>query len=169
MRPRLLAPLLSVLLLVPATTAHAEWIIDAEAGMVYEDNLPRATREADRKSDLALVPALSIGHYFQLTDAMSLLASVDFRGSIYTDYDLLSNLSSTATQRLVLGNDWIEFEARFAGVVHHVRIPVSTVLGIYARETGQGMIFGEEHGTAPPDPSPPSSDAQRKPSLKVVK
>ena len=43
------------------------------------------------------------------------------------DGKVVLNLSSTATQRLVMGNDWIEFEARFAGVVHHVRIPVSTV------------------------------------------
>ena len=59
------------------------------------------------------------------------------------DGKVVLNLSSTATQRLVMGNDWIEFEARFAGVVHHVRIPVSTVLGIYARESGEGMVLSE--------------------------
>ena len=73
------------------------------------------------------------------------------------DGKVVLNLSSTATQRLVMGNDWIEFEARFAGVVHHVRIPVSTVLGIYARETGEGMVFSEQDlGPEPPTkPAPP--------------
>ena len=60
-----------------------------------------------------------------------------------------------ATQRLHLGNDEIEFDARFAGVKHHVRFPVSAVLGIYARETGEGMVFSEQDlGPEPPRPSP---------------
>ena len=87
------------------------------------------------------------------------------------DGKVVLNLSSTATQRLVMGNDWIEFEARFAGVVHHVRIPVSTVLGIYARETGEGMVFSEQDlGPEPPTkPAPPENDGSRRPQLKVVK
>ena len=48
------------------------------------------------------------------------------------------NVSWQATQGLKLGNEWIEFSARFGGVSQHVRIPVVSVLGIYARETGQG-------------------------------
>jgi stringent starvation protein B len=86
------------------------------------------------------------------------------------DGKVVLNLSSTATQRLVLGNDWIEFEARFAGVVHHVRIPVSTVLGIYARETGEGMVFSEQDlGPEPPTKPAPPEDGGRRPQLKVVK
>ena len=78
------------------------------------------------------------------------------------DGKVVLNLSSTATQLLVMGNDWIEFEARFAGVVHHVRIPVSTVLGIYARETGEGMVFSEQDlGPEPPNkPAPPEDGSQ---------
>ena len=53
---------------------------------------------------------------------------------------IVLNLSPSATQRLKLGNDEIEFDARFAGVVHHVRFPVAAVMGIYARETGEGMV-----------------------------
>jgi stringent starvation protein B len=49
---------------------------------------------------------------------------------------IVLNLSPSATQRLKLGNEEIEFDARFAGVVHHVRFPVAAVMGIYARETG---------------------------------
>ncbi len=86
------------------------------------------------------------------------------------DGKVVLNLSSTATQRLVMGNDWIEFEARFAGVVHHVRIPVSTVLGIYARETGEGMVFSEQDlGPEPPTKPAPPEDGSRRPQLKVVK
>src|SRR5215469_9454050 len=54
---------------------------------------------------------------------------------------IVLNLSEGATQRLRLGDDAIEFDGRFAGVVHHVRFPVSAVLGVYARETGEGMVF----------------------------
>ena len=86
------------------------------------------------------------------------------------DGKVVLNLSSTATQRLVMGNDWIEFEARFAGVVHHVRIPVSTVLGIYARETGEGMVFSEQDlGPEPPNKPAAPEDGSRRPQLKVVK
>ena len=64
----------------------------------------------------------------------------------------------TATQRLQLKNDGIEFDARFAGVAHHVRVPMLAVLGVYARETGEGMIFSEAEGEpTPPEPSPPGS------------
>ena len=59
------------------------------------------------------------------------------------------NVSWQATQGLKLGNEWIEFSARFGGVAQQVRIPVASVLGIYARETGQGMLFQDE-GEAPP-------------------
>jgi stringent starvation protein B len=67
------------------------------------------------------------------------------------------NLSMTATQRLQLKNDGIEFDARFAGIAHHVRVPMSAVLGVYARETGEGMIFSETEidPTPPEGPVPP--------------
>jgi len=84
---------------------------------------------------------------------------------------IVLNLSPSATQRLRLGNDDIEFDARFAGVVHHVRFPVSAVMGIYARETGEGMVFSEQDlGPEPPKgPAPAEEGASRRPQLKVVK
>jgi stringent starvation protein B len=90
---------------------------------------------------------------------------------------IVLNLSFTATQRLKLGNDDIEFDARFAGVVHHVSFPVAAVMGIYARETGEGMVFSDQD-LGPEPPKPPStteegnasSAPQRaRPQLKVVK
>jgi stringent starvation protein B len=56
-------------------------------------------------------------------------------------------------------------------VVHHVRIPVSTVLGIYARETGEGMVFSEQDLGPEPPTRPPQTEegGARRPQLKVVK
>ena len=64
-----------------------------------------------------------------------------------------------------------EFEARFAGVIHHVRFPVSAVLGIYARETGEGMVFSEQDlgAESPPRPKPADEGGPRRPHLKVIK
>jgi stringent starvation protein B len=89
------------------------------------------------------------------------------------DGKIVLNLSEGATQRLRLGADLVEFDARFAGVIHHVRFPVSAVLGIYARETGEGMVFSEaDLGPLPPPspPKPPAAEEGRpRPQLKVVK
>jgi stringent starvation protein B len=84
---------------------------------------------------------------------------------------IVLNLSESATQRLRLGNEEVEFDARFAGVVHHVRFPVSAVLGVYARETGEGMVFSEQDlGPDPPKrPTPAEEGGARRPQLKVVK
>jgi stringent starvation protein B len=84
---------------------------------------------------------------------------------------IVLNLSEGATQRLHLGNQEVEFDARFAGVIHHVRFPVNAVLGIYARETGEGMVFSEQDlGPEPPTkPSQTEEGGPRRPQLKVVK
>jgi stringent starvation protein B len=85
---------------------------------------------------------------------------------------IVLNLSEGATQRLRLGNQDIEFDARFAGVIHHVRFPVSAVLGIYARETGEGMVFTEQDLGPEPSTQPTAADdggPPRRPHLKVVK
>jgi stringent starvation protein B len=100
---------------------------------------------------------------------------VEVPAAYVKDGKIVLNLSMTATQRLQLKNDWIEFDARFAGVVHHVRVPLSAVLGVYARETGEGMIFSETEGepTPPESPAPREGPASagpaRKPKLTVVK
>ena len=95
--PRLALPVLVCALLAYAATAEAEWVLDTEGGLVYEDNLTRATREADRRSGIAVAPALSGGHYLQLTDAISLQATADFKGSLYPELERLSHLTSTVT------------------------------------------------------------------------
>lgn len=86
------------------------------------------------------------------------------------DGKIVLNVSFTAAQRLNLGNDWIELEARFSGIAHHVRFPVNAVLGIYARETGEGMVFSEsDMGPEPPAPPAPEEGGRGRPQLKVVK
>ena len=88
------------------------------------------------------------------------------------DGRIVLNLSEGATQRLRLGNEDVEFDARFAGVVHHVRFPVSAVLGVYARETGEGMVFSEQDlGPESPRRSKPAEEGggARRPHLKVIK
>ncbi|MEW9571138.1 ClpXP protease specificity-enhancing factor [Rhodanobacter sp. Si-c] len=66
------------------------------------------------------------------------------------------NIAMRAVANLELGNDWVGFSARFSGVSHVVRIPVGSVLALYAQENGQGMMFPaeEEGGDTPPPPAP---------------
>ena len=86
------------------------------------------------------------------------------------DGKIVLNLSHGATQGLTLGNEWVEFAARFAGVVHRVRLPIAAILGIYARETGEGMVFSDQDlGPEPPTTRPPAGDEGKRPQLKVVK
>ena len=85
-----------------------------------------------------------------------------------SDGKIVLNVSQSAARDLVLGNDEITFEARFDGEPWRLTIPVDAVLGIYARETGQGMIFPDEN--APPEgdsPQPPPGSGR--PNLKIVK
>ena len=86
------------------------------------------------------------------------------------DGKIVLNLSMNATQRLKLGNEWIEFDGRFAGVSHRIRIPIGAVMGIYARETGEGMVFSDQDlGPHPPRPPEEDGGGVRRPQLKVVK
>lgn len=57
------------------------------------------------------------------------------------DGQITLNVSVDATQGLQLGNEWIEFKARFGGVPREIQVPVQHVAAIYARENGQGMAF----------------------------
>jgi stringent starvation protein B len=55
--------------------------------------------------------------------------------------EIVLNVSALATNRLSLGNQAIEFQARFGGVAREVYVPIERVIAIYARENGQGMAF----------------------------
>ena len=79
-------------------------------------------------------------------------------------------------------NDAVSFEGRFGGVAHSLYVPTGAILGIYARENGQGMVFeleppmaeDEEDDEVEPDDDGPPDGGQPprpsgRPSLKVVK
>ncbi len=57
------------------------------------------------------------------------------------DGEIVLNISFDATSSLKLGNEFIEFKARFAGTPREILVPVAKVIAIYARENGQGMAF----------------------------
>ena len=57
------------------------------------------------------------------------------------DNEIVLNISFDAASSLQLGNEFIEFKARFAGTAREIMVPISHVIAIYARENGQGMAF----------------------------
>ena len=57
------------------------------------------------------------------------------------DGEIVLNISFDATSALKLGNEYIEFKARFAGTAREIMVPIDRVIAIYARENGQGMSF----------------------------
>ena len=91
-----------------------------------------------------------------------------------TDGRIVLNVSHGATQGLVMGNATVAFNARFGGTPHRVEVPLPAVLGIYARESGEGLVFPTDEypdGSSPPPPAgePPPAPPAGRPSLKVVK
>jgi len=69
--------------------------------------------------------------------------------------EIVLNVSFDATSGLRLGNEFIEFTARFGGVPRDIAVPVTHVLAIYARENGQGMAFPPPpKDLVSPDPAP---------------
>jgi len=79
---------------------------------------------------------------------------------------IVLNINPAAVHGLRLGNEGIEFSARFGGTPWLIRIPPEAVMAIYAQENGQGMAFGDGPNPEEPPPPPP---AGKKPALKVVK
>lgn len=55
--------------------------------------------------------------------------------------EIVLNVSMDATSSLKLGNDFIQFKARFGGKPREIMVPIHRVMAIYARENGQGMAF----------------------------
>ncbi len=90
------------------------------------------------------------------------------------DGEIVLNLSVDAVKNLHLGNDEITCGGRFGGVPHEIIVPMAAVIGIFAKETGQGLVFqgqesaptpsGVDDGGKPPENPPPA-----RPRLRVVK
>ncbi len=101
------------------------------------------------------------------------------------DGEIVLNLSPRAVSKLVMNKDKISFNTSFGGIQAEIFLPIQSIVGIYAQENGQGMIFQVENPREP-DPSgpgpvkslassgkiskdrPPRVKAKR-PSLKIVK
>ncbi|WP_417282320.1 ClpXP protease specificity-enhancing factor [Comamonas sp.] len=60
------------------------------------------------------------------------------------DGEIVLNISYDATSGLLIGNEHVEFKARFGGKPREIMVPITHVMAIYARETGQGMAFPPE-------------------------
>ena len=91
---------------------------------------------------------------------------VDVPQAYVSDGQIVLNISPTAVVGLDMGNECVAFNGRFGGVATDIIVPVKAILGIYARENGQGMVFDTtEEPDTPPDPPPDRA----RPSLKVVK
>ena len=99
-----------------------------------------------------------------------------------SDGRVVLNVADRAVAGLEMGNDLITFTARFGGVSHPVRVPISAVLLIYARETGHAMALPEdadgveselEEGIEPPGDDDGGGDASPTPRrgshLRIVK
>jgi stringent starvation protein B len=98
---------------------------------------------------------------------------VDVPEQYVKDGQIVLNLSPSAVIELQLGDDNVSFNGRFGGRPTDVFIPIAAVLGVYARENGQGMAFEveEDSGPEPDDGGKAPTPLRRsgKPSLKVVK
>jgi stringent starvation protein B len=55
--------------------------------------------------------------------------------------EIVLNVSHAATRKLTIDNDWIQFTARFNGQSQEVAVPIASVAGIFAKETGYGFAF----------------------------
>lgn len=94
--------------------------------------------------------------------------------------EIVLNLSPSATRNLKIGNELIQFSARFAGVSRELSIPITAVGGIFAKETGQGLAFqaaaqvvAEQNGEVRQDENTPEDEAPataaKRSHLQVVK
>ena len=90
--------------------------------------------------------------------------------------EIVLNLSADATRNLTIGNDLIQFSARFSGASRECTVPVSAVAAIFARENGQGMLFpmepaaqAGETAAQEPEPGGESPGPGGKPKLQVIK
>ena len=87
------------------------------------------------------------------------------------DGQIVLNISTTAIRDLYIGDDHVAFSGRFGGVPHEIFAPMNAVMGIVAKENGEGMWFPREESEPEPSPSPIKKGPKKKgpPTLKVIK
>lgn len=82
---------------------------------------------------------------------------------------IVLNISPSAVKDLQVQNDCVSFSARFGGIPMEIYVPCVSILGIYARENGQGMIFEPEVDGPHPPAGGDGKNGPKRPSLRVVK
>jgi len=100
-----------------------------------------------------------------LVDAES--EGVDVPQHAITQGKIVLNISTGATEHLLLDNETIFFHARFSGKPYKITVPMGAVVAIYARENGQGMMFAQDDLPTPPVDG--SDDPPSRSHLKVIK
>lgn len=89
------------------------------------------------------------------------------------DGEIILNLSADAVRNLLMGNEMITCTGRFSGAPFDLMIPVIAVIGIFAKETGQGLVFQGSDSPQPPPLAEASAgqknNTHNKPQLKIVK
>ena len=107
-------------------------------------------------------------------------SGVEVPQSFVTNGQIILNIAPSAVRSFDMNNDRIKLSTRFGGVPIDIFCPMGAILGIYAQENGQGMMFESEPSDEPPPPQgprivPPTPDKKpseaekNKPSLRVVK
>jgi stringent starvation protein B len=92
--------------------------------------------------------------------------------------EIVLNISALATSKLSIGNDLVEFQARFGGKARTISVPIVNVSAIYARENGHGMAFdladaatgrGHEPPQLPAPDTPEETQPERESSVRDLK
>ena len=113
----------------------------------------------------------------------ALCSEVSVPQDFVTDGQIVLNIAPRAITELEMDNAAVSCNTRFGGVPTSIYLPMKAIMGIYARENGQGMVFQEERSPEPaqspvgvvdsnPDSDkPPTSPGggRKKPSLKIIK
>jgi stringent starvation protein B len=101
-----------------------------------------------------------------------LAVKVDSRTQVPQEYvkngEITLNISPNAVHKLQMGNEQVEFSARFGGVARQISVPITNVYALYARETGHGMTFDVD-GPKPAVQSKAESELMREPKLPAIK
>ena len=91
-----------------------------------------------------------------------LAVKVDSRAQVPNEYvkngEITLNIGPTAVHKMHIGNDLVEFSARFGGIARQISVPVANVYALYGRETGHGMTF-EVDSSKPSDQAPAKTEA----------
>jgi stringent starvation protein B len=86
------------------------------------------------------------------------------------DGEIVLNLGIGAVRHLAMENDYITCEGRFSGTPFRLIVPVNAVIGIFAKETGQGLVFqAEEPQSGLASDQTPTQPVAKKPTLTIVK